>query len=225
MNKSRKGAALIMALVVVLLGGALVALILNTTLQHSMFSTAGRASFVDHTTVLHHIQTERARILETNIAAMAVEVRSTNPALFALQSNWRTDFAPGTEPELGLDVLRISQETRPVGDGVGRDEVRVSVYDLFFDPSWLDIANMSADELRRLPPAISVFGEADGPWIENHPGSGIVAPDAGGTDVVHMPPQRELFGVYLVRVELFERLPNGNLELVRLAEEAFAQVF
>ena len=67
MNKSRKGDALIIALVVVLVGGIIIALSFDIVFRYAWFSLTERAGYVDHTTMLDVVQTAKANICQSNL--------------------------------------------------------------------------------------------------------------------------------------------------------------
>ena len=222
MNKSREGAALAMALVVVMVGSTIIAIIFNITFRHAWVGTAERAGFVDHATVLSFVQNARASILETNIAnaANGIQVRAQ-----AVRENWEDVNAdPPEQPRhdpIDVNQLIISNDTFDVADGTGRARVVVTVFDMFFDPSWLDFDTMSAAELRILPPVTRITpNETVVEWGDEDGETDILGrtPTGGGNE----PPPADpgLIGAYLIRAELFD---NEN-RLVRVAEEAFFQV-
>jgi len=237
MNKSREGAALAMALVVVMVGSTIIAIIFNITFRHAWVGTAERAGFIDHATVLSFVQNARARILETNIAnaANGITVRAG-----AVRSNWDNVNADPPLPWDSLIVnypindpannrtnqLMISRESFDVADGAGRGRVDVTVFDMFFAPGWLNwpaIINSTyhAEIMRTLPAVIRITpSETVAEWGDEDGETDILGrtPTDGGNE----PPPADpgLIGAYLIRAELFD---NQN-RLVRVAEEAFFQV-
>ena len=68
MYKSRKGAALVMALVVVLVGGALIAVAFRFVMNYSRLAEHGRAWYLDHTTLVSYVQAIKGRIIAQNLA-------------------------------------------------------------------------------------------------------------------------------------------------------------
>ena len=222
MNKSRRGAALAMALVVVLVGGVMIALIFNMVFRYAWFTPEERAGFVDHTTVLHFIQREKARILHENIErAKDGEAVIHATALIERQKNLAFPHPADlvlADLVIGREVIDVSNET-----GVGRDRVVVTVYDMFFDPSWLNFTALSPDDLRNLPPILNFLGttESGGLTSDGGGGGGALTPGAGTSDGDdEQGPDPDTYGAYLIRAELFDRQNN----IVRMAEEAFVQI-
>jgi len=220
MNKSRNGSALIMALVVVMVGSSIVAIIFNVAFRHAWVGVAERAGFVDHTTVYGFVQRESARILQTNIDEGEVAVRSeyvwNNRSALA-------DGQPLPHPVLSLNDLIVTGPTEfNVTDGVGRDRVRVTVFDMSFDPAWLDWGSMTAADLNRLPPAFRMLVGGGFGWGED---GNFDAPWSNPNDTEPNDPPLALgmFGSYLIRVELFDST-GPNAMPIRVAEEAFFQV-
>jgi len=221
MYKSRKGAALIMALVVVLVGGGVIAITFNMVFRYAWFSPAERAGFVDHTTALDVMHEIKARIVQANINGVlhpngggrvtilhAVGLRQ-------LQDNW--DDIP--DPRLDINALIIDEfsEIRNVADGVGQRRVEITVFDLFFNPLWI------ADDALRdpdFPPIIKIGGEItaamtpDGESTSFWGGSSSVEADQASLGP-------DIFGSYLIRVRLFD---GRHSDPIRTMEEAFVQV-
>jgi len=216
MNKSRQGSALVMALVVVLVGSGLTAIIFNIAFRYAWVGTAERAGFIDHTTVLDCVQKEIAKILQTNMDA-------PNNIVVRSEAVWQNRQAAADgqalpNSPLSVNDLIISREQFDVSDGVGRRNVRVTVLDMTFNPAWLDWGAMTAADLQMLPPAFRLLGGSTGGWGED---GNMEAPwsDHNPNDPPDAPLNPGIFGAYLVRVELF----NTAGGIVRMAEEAFVQ--
>jgi len=222
MNKSRKGAALIMALVVVLAGGGIIAITFNMVFRHAWFSPAERAVFVDHTTVLDAVQAERAFITQANLTnGVTMSAPGLTVGGNSLQSEWPTPpfntppfIAP---PNLNVaDLIVHSRNIPNVGSGVGRGQMEVTVYDVFFSPAWMSDAALRDPALpsvyNMLPGGTGAFMTRDG-W---HTAAGSGSADGGIIGSLDV----DRYGAYLIRVELFDH--RGRL--VRRAEESFVQV-
>ena len=229
MNKSRKGGALVMALVVILVGSSMIGIIFNVVFRQAWFAPHERAGFIDHTTVFDALQTARNSILETNLAN---EETTAAPITTANWNNPPAANAPNIVPGALIanqQCLVIFREEFAVADGSGRGLVRVTVFDMFYDPAWLNWNDPDFD-INELPPSILVMAEPGGGWgpFDDDGGGGG---GGGGGSITPGTPQNpgappdniidpELFGAYLVRVELFDQ----QNRIVRVAEEAFFQL-
>ena len=232
MNKSRRGMALIMAMVVVLVGGAIIAITFDIVFRHAWLAQEEKVGFVDHTTMIDAVQSEKARIVQANIIQRSTpdpgDPDKYLPMLHAegleeLQERWPR-FPPAPPPLTSLEDFRL-YEVEPIilGGGIGgagRQRVTVDIYDMFFDPAWVDYDALSPDELRELPSVFHVegdswAGEMAGEGGHTAPGTGTRDEDVGGG---HMDP--DYYGAYLVRARLYDN--RGHL--IRTAEEAFVHI-
>ena len=225
MGKSRKGAAMIMALFITLLASSLIAATLTLVDRFNRSTLQQTVIFVDHTTVMGFAQAEKARIVQTNLNnGRAMHARP----LTYHQDGWRTP-AQLNRPPLVLNELIIpfpdhtvsadntNRHRRiAVSDGVGLQTVFITVFDMFFDPDWIDVDALRADP-RGFPPVLDISAESiwDEIVMEN-------APDEEIRGRMHP----DLYGSYLVRVELFNGDYNQRPERRpdRMIEEAFVQI-
>jgi len=202
-----------MALVIVVVGSAFIAVAWNITFRQAWFGLEERAGFVDHTTVLNHIQEARARIAQRNITEGNI-IRAP-----LLQIAWTED--PPRAPDapafiVNLDQLIINRPAnnlvgvdpqRNVEDGMGRGRVDITVFDVNFWPSWIDL---NAVDLARMPPSFArhiAGGSLDEIWIPED------------EEEPEPPATQANLGAYLIRVELID----SRGEVVRRAEEVFLQ--
>jgi len=211
--KSRKGAALIMALVVVLVGGAVIAVTFNIVFGHVWMSVQFRGSYVDHTTLRSAVEEMKGLIVAENIAA------NETRRVAAVTNN--TDITNAADLRFGGTWV-INRVDR---SGVGPRRVVVNVYDIGFN-----FDRVGPDEAVRaalmsggfFPPALRI--EADGGGgggampgqIEDDEDGG---PDPGALDT-------GMVGSYLVRAMLFDD-PNADIATarpIRVVEEAFVQI-
>jgi hypothetical protein len=214
MRKPRKGVALVLALVVVLVGGGVIALTFDIVSRYGCFSVSQRRIYVDHTTVLDLIQATKGWILANNV------------------DNGKTMHAPGfnyaaaaAAPIKGsithLNDLRFTDAvlSRDVtlSSGVGRQRAVVQVYDMLFNPEDVnEIVLEDPVQMQDFPPVYKLkvrddIVEAEG----EHRAPGTGTRDAG----IDLDPDR--YGAYLIRVRLYD---NAG-KLLRTVEEAFVQVF
>jgi hypothetical protein len=121
------------------------------------------------------------------------------------------------------DLIIIDHANNPrnhsynkTGTGVGRSRVEVTVFDMYFRPRWM------SDEARRnprLPPVYNMI--PDSAIVNMTPEGEHIAPGTGGREgSVSNPLDRDRFGAYLIRAELFDY----QNRLVRRVEGAFVQV-
>jgi hypothetical protein len=210
--RKRKGAALIMALLVLLVGGGITAVMLEMVHNYAWASVGQRRIYVDHTTVVDMIQTAKGYILSANeksrTAMHAPRFDLSNPASRVTHVS---DLLFQT-PELSL--------SRTVRSGVGLQRLELSVYDMFFTPDRVDNSVLNdADQVKDLPSVLKISGIGSGGGFEpegENTTSGTGSNDSYGEHEID--PKK--CGAYLVRVKLYDR--DGAL--LRTAEEAFVQV-
>jgi len=227
-----------MALVVVLVGSVIISIIFNISFNQAWFASRERAGFIDHATMIHHVQTVRASIAQANIDNGSIMSNRQ------LRENWedehRNDPITNTTLTLGdLQVIHVGVPpgqdpfAAPIGvpifngtwnedvaDGAGRDRVEITVFDIFFRPGWINRGAMTTAQLMALPPSFIMEAGATADSFEDEgwattPDLPVDPPD---------PPEPGLepgsFGAYLIRVELFD---SDNV-VVRRVEEVFVQV-
>ncbi|MDR1875446.1 MAG: hypothetical protein LBQ90_10610 [Synergistaceae bacterium] len=217
------GTALILALIVVLVGSVLTALIFDMTFSFSWTAGVQQKSYVNHTTMVDAIQTVKGLILQTNLSgdaggsvAMHVPVVLNSEDITNL-SDLR--FGGGN---LSYDVA--------VGNGVGRQRLEMSVYDMCYEPNRLRPPLRSDPmQMKELPPPIkpSKLSSAGGGGMstdgdQNVSDKGTNENGSGGSGSGNFPVKK--YGAYLVRARLFDIDARGARKLVRTAEEAFIQV-
>jgi len=179
MNKSRKGSALVMALVIMVVGSAIMAIIFNISFRHAWLAPRETAVFVDHTVVLDLVQSEMARIIQTNEVADNIVLVSQQ-----LAANRANLANPPNDNIAVLANLAIDgdnfRRVVNISDGVGRPlRAQVSVFDMSFELNWLNMDAIMANADPELPPP-SFFVES--------------------------PINR--FGAYMIRVVLFDAAGN-----------------
>lgn len=228
MNKSRKGVALVMALIVVVVGGAIIAATFNFVFRYAWFSQEEKVGYVDHTMIVDTIQSAKAYIVKTNSddAKMMHAVK-----LEPHQNNWN---GPNPTPLFNLNDLRIDYKNngtisfdKAVSEsgvgGVGRSRITMAVYDMFFKPEWIDedVLKNNPEQMKDFPPVFNMVGEVTGDSMTSEgehkaPGSGSNDGFSSGDDL-----SPDTYGAYLIRVRLYD----SRNELIRTAEEAFVQIF
>jgi len=195
---TRKGAALVMALVVALVGSIIMGIIFNVTFRQAWFAPRETAIFVDHTTMVDLIQAEMARIIQTNDQSPDGNIVLFSNTLAGMRAN---PTAPGNANSINnLQQLAVDSDvfnnfferSVAIADGVGQHlTAQITVFDIAFNPDWLDMGvGGIMDDPDELPPP-SFF----------------------------VPNPANVFGAYMIRVELLDN--DGNR--MRMAEKAFVQ--
>ena len=216
MYKSRKGAALILALVVVLIGGTVTAITFNMMYKHAWMTSQQKNSYVNHTTLLSFMQEMKGRIISDNIAA--------DETRHALALGYDTvPPAPPAAGTLTIDDLRFGPpwyvESDDVRSGVGVQRVTVEVYDVFFDLDWVNPIYLTNKDF---PPSFKMAGIGGGGSAGEIEGDATSA--SGGTYIGsytsdNLPSDR--YGAYLVRAKLYN---NKSTKPIRVTEELFVQI-
>ena len=227
--RKRKGIALVAALFITLLASSLIAATLTLVDRFNRDALQHTIMFVDHTTVIGLAQAEKARIVETNID---VGTTMSAPDLEIFQNTW-----PATIPAADLltspDQFIIPNENNDlrrriiVREGAGLQTAFVTVFDMYFDRSWIAPAALREFHTA-FPPILDMSGgEAVDPWEQDEP------PTTSGVSQADTPPGRgripaQFYGSYLIRVELFpgdlNERPPAHVRPARMVEEAFVQI-
>ncbi|MDR2527562.1 MAG: hypothetical protein LBD04_00890 [Synergistaceae bacterium] len=220
-SRSRRGVALMMALVVVLTGGVLIAITFSLVSGYVGFATEQRGSYVDHTTVLHLIQSTKAYIVSSNdFRSFDLGVMHAPGFDYSDKSSVVNDvnqlrFPATYDPN--LDLVDI-----PINSGAGRQRATVQVYDMFFEADRVkDPLLSNRTQMQELPPVYKLKGVgADS--FESDGGTNVGDPSSGSSDTYsegELDPMR--YGAYLIRVKLYN---HNATDPVRVAEEAFVQL-
>ncbi|MDR1376304.1 MAG: hypothetical protein LBJ22_02240 [Synergistaceae bacterium] len=202
-NKARKGVALALALLVVLVGGTVIALTFDFVYRFFWTSTQQRGIYVDHTTVLSAVQAKIAQIIQHNIS----EGKTMHvPAL-----GYDSDGEPPAEDSLRLRDLLFGEPWRETielkSEGSGPQRVETEVFDMHFKPEWVDYDAFRKypDEMRDFPPVFNMVRDR-------------LEPNDPPQPPLELPPDQ--YGAYLIRVRLYDH----QNKLIRTAEEAFVQI-
>ena len=238
---SRRGAALILALLVVLAGGIIITATFSFVYGYSRLAQMDRGGYVDHTTLLTYVQRMKSAIVSEN--ALAWEMRHVEKVRKGHDGELRDTSPPGEKLALA-DVIfggatdgqnpdgtsyndgkwSSWQIDEAVTTGIGSRRVTVEVYDLYFKFDWV------RDDYRqhlRFPPIFEMSGVTGGG--AGGGGTGTVGgesegeattADTGGSigGATTLPPER--YGAYLIRAELFD---GRRTNPIRTIEEVFVQ--
>ena len=219
LSNSHRGVALIMALVVVLVGGALIAVTFSLVFNYVSFSVEQRGTYVDHTTVLHLIQSTKAYIVSSNdVRSFDLGVMHAPGFTYADESSFvdhidKLRFPAAFDPNLDMDIS--------INSGSGRQRATVQVYDMFYEVGRVQEPLLSnRDQMKELPSVYKLKGVGSNSF-ENENGENHGDANSGSNDNYgesELDPMR--YGAYLIRVRLYD---NKN-KLLRTAEEAFVQI-
>jgi len=222
--RRRKGVALMLALLVILIGSTVAAIIYDIAFTFSWQGLRQREIYVDHTTMLDAVQTIKGFIIHANSTDMKVMhtpnyVFSDDTSKIGSPSNLRFDpvRVPDSPLSLNCDVV--------VSNGTGIQRLKISVYDLCYKTSDLEASLRSdGNQMRELPSPFMREGVTAGGGGMNSVGDALVvgdlAPPLGDPGSAL---NLEKYGTYLIRVRLHDA-EGGGRKLVRTVEEAFTQV-
>jgi hypothetical protein len=217
-NQAHKGVALVLALVVVLVGGSIIALTFEFVHRFSWTSTGQRGIYVDHTTALSFIQAKIAEIVQANITAG----KTMHVPALGYDDDDDDDDATPADGSLKLDQLRFGRpwsESTEMRSGTGLQRVETEVFDMHFMPEWVDYDHSSSDDIKAFPSVFNMAGEVvSGGYgsVGDHKGPGYAGSGSGDADEL----DADSYGAYLIRVRLYDH--QGKL--LRTAEEAFVQI-
>ena len=214
----RPGVGLPLALVIVVVGSSLMALIFGMSTRFSETSTWQRMIYRDQVLVSSYIEKAKGEIsakIETDVEAFhplpGDEWNAGSEKIGSLRDLQVFIKGPTAADEpLSIDTLE------------GARRVVMRVYDLTYDVTWIS-DDISPTERLRLPSPLAIVDDVkeivntidvDG---ERDDGS-VKDPE---TDISYLKPDRKTIGAYLIRVGLFD--PDRGV-LVRTTEEAFFQL-
>ena len=237
---SRKGMALILALLVTLVGGILITATFSFIYGYSKLAQMERVVYVDHTTLLSYVQEMKARIVSENVAQDVEKTRHVPEILLwhagdpmapnLTRANLRFGAAAGD----GWSAWQVRESN--VSTGVGIQRVEVDVYDMFFELAWVAAGEL---QYRDFPPTFRMDGSGSGGSgygsstgldgvtvliggsVGGESAGGATTPGggdsfsvgSGGLDV-------DKYGAYLIRARLYD---NSD-KLLRAIDEAFVQI-
>jgi hypothetical protein len=210
-KKTRKGVALVLALVVMVIGGAIIGLTFEFVYRFFWISTEQREIYVDHTTVLSAIQSKIAQIIEHNKGeGKTMHVSALGYDSGALPANG----------SLSLNDLRFGDPWSKIVE-TGHHWVETEVFDMHFMADWVDynVLKNNPAEMKDFPSVFNMAGEVgSGGYSEvgDHTAPGASNRSSGDADEL----DPDSYGAYLIRVRLYDR--QGKL--IRTAEEAFVQI-
>ncbi|MDR2179577.1 MAG: hypothetical protein LBP21_04670 [Synergistaceae bacterium] len=218
-NKARKGVALVLALMVVLIGGVIIGLTFDFVFGFSWISTEQRRTYVDHTTALSFIQAKIGQIIEHNISkGETMHVKALSNAVDGERAQ------TSISKDLTLEKLSFGKpwsediRDKEMLSGTGLGRVVTDVFDMHFKPEWVDYESFkSPDVVKHFPSVFNMGGDAAGGMGKDGEGkSGSASSGVSDGDEGLNP---DTYGAYLIRVRLYDH--RGKL--LRTAEEVFVQ--
>ena len=230
----RKGLALQIALVVLLVGGILVAAIFEFTAVSTTGTTERSMRYGDQMTVAGYAEKAKGAIL-SEIARVGTAI---HPGPFTANvDDWQNSPRPQID---SVSDLQIRFDTAPLNPAlsplVSDDRIErirrviLEVFDLTYDATQIQSSDILTDpeELRRLPPALDLNSKQRGKGTGTENLGTIIGAvdtedaldDAEGGEL-----DLSLFGAYLIRTSIYERDANVRVDRpIRVTEEAFFQV-
>jgi len=231
--KSRKGAALAIALVVVLVSGIVVAAVFRMAFQHARMSVHVRSHYTEHTILRSAVEEMKGLIFSDNINAGNIQHVNVVASNGFIDNAGLLRFGPATAapPAANWVVNRVV-----ISDG-GQQRLIVEVYDMTFNPGQLEDdpgnnpANVPFMALVR-PVGVEAYNFFFPPhtFLEANPGAvarGEIEGESADSGEAHVTIPNQQFGAYLIRARLFDGVnPNVNVDRpLRIIEEAFVQRF
>ncbi|MDR3231691.1 MAG: hypothetical protein LBT65_09625 [Synergistaceae bacterium] len=219
--RRRRGVALVLALLVILIGSSVAAMIYDTSFNFSLQGQLQKEIYVDHTTVLDTVQTVKGFIISTNSSdtkAMHTPNYVYSDDASTISSVRALRLGPASIPDsplsLSCDIV--------VSNGTGPQHLEVSVYDLCYKTGDLEASvRNDGDQMMELPPPFMMKGVTGGVGGVVSTGDTLVVGDlAAPLDDPAGELDMEKYGAYLIRV----RLRDAGRRQIRMAEEAFVQV-
>jgi hypothetical protein len=234
-RKKRRGWALPLALVIVIVGSMVVAFAFHATIQFRRTTEWQQEVYMEHTRVTDYVEEAKGRISAYNSATNeALHVANIENDAVKIQSpqDLQITAVPGGEPDgLSLDM------TLPGG----RQAVTMRVYDVAYSSEKL-ASSIPDAVLAQIPAPMLVFRKASMDTDldignEGYDGSKETSGDSyffagsGGSGTTFEGQDVEItrrlslkqLGSYLVKVELFD-VDGGERRRRRLVEEAFFQI-
>jgi hypothetical protein len=216
-NKARKGVALVLALMVMAIGGAIIGLTFEFVYRFFWTSTELRGTYVDHTTVLSVIQSKIAQIIASNKA----DGKTMHVPDLLYDSDEKNEVPPNGS--LVLSQLRFGSpwsETTKMNSGAGLQDVVTEVFDMHFKAEWVnyDAFEGNLAEMKDFPPVFNMEDDVAGGLdsVGDEISVGFDKNKVGGGGGL----ESSKYGAYLIRVRLYDHQNN----LIRTAEEAFVQI-
>jgi hypothetical protein len=223
MKKSRRGSALVLALAVAFVGGGVIAITFDITSRYFRVSQLEQAQYVHHTSVLDLTQGVKGSIFRTNVSndvmAHAEGRLEDHYEHYALSGDdWSV---PSGLDKLKLNDLIIRQTDVEVKSGLGEQRAEVTVFDMYFHPSWIHEDELNdEDRMKEFPPVINISESSLADMISQGSSSNptVTPPPPDENMRRYLDPR--IYGAYLVRIRLF----GNDGRLVRTVEEAFVQL-
>ncbi len=215
----RRGVALVLALVVVLVGGALIALIFEMTVRFGFTSLRQGTTYSDHLEVTGYIESAKGFIADTNVNNDQV----MHPKGY---TNIETTLITSLDM-LMFDQAELSVD-RVFAGSKGRQRVVMRVFDANYRANRVrEPLLLNSVDMAQMPPPLSLAeaGASMDQYITNVGNSHT--PTTGGQAIDDNEVWKRFFkyyGAYLIRVELYDIDESGTQNLTRKVEEAFFQV-
>ncbi|MDR1379124.1 MAG: hypothetical protein LBJ36_08745 [Synergistaceae bacterium] len=234
-GKRRRGMALPLALVIVLVGSTLIAFAFHATVQFRRNTERQQEVYMEHTRVTDYVEEAKGKISDynahTNEALHVPNIDNDAIKIHTPQDLQITGIPGDASGSLSLDVTLPEK----------RQAVTLRVYDVAYSAKKLD-SSIPPAILAEIPAPMLVFRksslDADIPMVnQGNDGSKEVSGDAyffagaGGSGNTFEGQDSEItrrlslkqLGSYLVKVELFD-VDGGGRRRKHLVEEAFFQI-
>lgn len=220
-TSKHEGVALILALLVLVIGGVLAAVIFDISIAFLNTRRQQRVTYIDHALVVDIAQQVMGFIVETNSRDGTV----MHPEGYSGTDVRIDDLSTIRFTDTPHDLL---SSDRTFGSGAGLRYCTINVYDTHYLPGQLQSSiRNSPEQMKELPPPIYITLNriSSGGNMEND--ASATTPELGpGTGESGMPqgPDWSTYGSYLIRIRLFHVDEHGARILRRTVDQAFIQV-
>lgn len=227
-NRRRDGSALLVALVVVLVGGALIAVMFDMSVNFSRSMTWHQRAYREHLDVTDYIEGAKGWLTATSLA-VGVAVHPGTPSTL-IAGETRPNIAPGDlrdnnmQEITSVNALVFKDADLSVDRTVSGQRLIMRVYDMNYRYKQLsDALKASADAMMEMPPPLSLLEQTvQAMEVMRNDGNASDPTGYKSSDSEEISAQLfRQYGAYLVRVQLFNLEPDGRQNLARWAEEAF----
>lgn len=212
--RRRKGAGLVLALVIILIGSALTAAMFEMGSAFMVSMGFQQNIYSDHTVGLNYIQEAIAFITRTNNAGGRIVLH-------------RPPVSHDTRIITSVQDIQFPEEQLSFDQKVpGFLDLwaRLSVFDVSYHGISAEMES-HPEERKALPPPLNIYGTSSGGSGMKNDGDGALASDKSPYRYdEEMKANLENYGAYLVRVTLYRRDRQDRVSVVRKVEEGFFQV-
>lgn len=235
LNSKRRGSALILALIVALVGGAIGALIFEVAGAYLNTTSKQSRAYTDDIIAVGFIEKAKGAVIAENVRLYRTPPSSGREVLRG-SANASYDKFIGTITDHSITssdhliiqgIPGLSATPYNVDRGADKGIVNLEVWDAMYNPDRVKVASFAGvgalTALANLPPSFFIdsgtpggfTGENFDEQIQYAEGGGSQSGSLGGLNEIY-----KRYGVYVIRVKMHNEAGN----LIRTTEEAFANM-